>query len=202
VLVLFLSRTLIDGSPVFQYAGRLLVPLQPVLWLFVAGAVVWAARAWTSTAARGRVVAGFTVALTVLAVVQVVQARSVIGWPDGPGVVVARAPSATVAALGALAPDTVILSNDPARVYEQSGRTAVALPSEDWALSATANDGLRRDLAAARRALDHGAVVVYFDDAFFLLGQHLVPEQRLRTELDLRAVDRTSDGTIYSARRP
>jgi hypothetical protein len=133
----------------------------------------------------------------VLAFAHLLNADTIIGWPDDSHARVTTSPSPTWTLMRRYPQDTLIVTSDPAGAWFEDGFDAVSVPSRVWALTDTPNDHLDRDIAQVGRALEqHGGYVV-FTYGSVLFGPHLVSEAKLVGRLGLREVARAADGRVY-----
>ena len=195
--ILAATRVFADASPSFQFGDRLLVPVLPLVWILIVGVLGRAiAVRWSGAAARRAVAIVAGVGL-VLAVAHLVNADTIIGWPDDAAAKVSSTPSPTWTFMRRYPQNTLVVTSDPAGAWFQDGFAAVSVPSRVWALTNTRNDQLAQDLEQLRRGLErHGGYVVYTDGSI-LFNPHLVPEATLVERLGLRQVGRTADGRVY-----
>jgi hypothetical protein len=152
---------------------------------------------WWSGAAARRAVAVVAGLGLVLAVAHLVNADTIIGWPDEGHAKVTTSPSPTWTLMGRYPPSTLVVTSDPAGAWYDDDFDAVAVPSRVWALTDTRNDHLEQDITQVGRALErHGGYVV-FTYGSVLFNPHLVSEAKLVARLGLREVARTADGRVY-----
>jgi hypothetical protein len=197
LVVLAATRVFADASPSFQFGDRLLVPVLPLVWILVIGALGRAvAVRWSGAAARRAVaiVAGLGL---VLAFAHLLNADTIIGWPDVGHAKVSSVLSPTWKFMRRYPQSTLVVTSDPAGAWFEDGFHAVSVPSRVWALTDTRNDHVGADIEELRRGLQrHGGYVV-FTYGSVLFGPHLVPEATLVERLGLREVARTADGRVY-----
>lgn len=197
LLVVLAARTFSDASASFQFGGRLLVPALPLLWLTCAGIVARFAEVHLGERAH-RTMLAVGLVVTVLACGLIAQASSdVLGWPSGDGVATPASASPTLAALQGLAPGAVVFTNDPGRVWRETGVHALALPSKRLPLTNAPNEDLaadEREMVALLR--ERGGYVVLLDGPY-LTTLHLVPEQELVTSVGLQQLEQFPDGRLY-----
>jgi hypothetical protein len=197
LVVLAATRVFADASPSFQFGDRLLVPALPLVWILSVGVLGRAIAVRWSGATAKRAVAVVAGLGLVLAFAHLLNADTIIGWPDDSHAKVTSSPSPTWTLMRRYPQDTLIVTSDPAGAWFEDGFDAVSLPSRVWALTDTPNHRLDRDIAQVGRALErHGGYVV-FTYGSVLFGPHLVSEAKLVDRLGLREVARAADGRVY-----